>query len=95
MEIEAKIRAFTPWPLCRTIHKGRELIILKADIYGDESLPQKSPGVVLGTCKQNGILIQTGEGILAVTELQYQAKKALFWRDFLNGARDFPGSFLK
>ena len=29
-EIEAKIRAFTPWPLCRTIHNGKELIILKA-----------------------------------------------------------------
>jgi len=43
----------------------------------------------MGIDKQAGILVQTGEGILSVAELQYQGKKALFWRDFLNGARDF------
>ena len=89
-EIEAKIRAFDIWPLCRTIHKGRELIILKADVY-KESLQGANAqcGQVLGTDKNSGILVQTGDGILSVTELQYQAKKALHWRDFLNGARDF------
>ena len=98
-EIEAKIRGFTPWPLCRTIHEGRELTILKADVFNDgekELLPAtaEQPGKVLGTDKKYGILVQTGKGILALTELQYQAKKALFWRDFLNGARDFSGSKL-
>jgi methionyl-tRNA formyltransferase len=92
-EIEARIRAFTPWPLCRTIHNGRELFILKAVVYNGEKSDQGVPGQVLGIDK-NGILIQTGSGILAVTELQYQAKKALFWRDFLNGARYFTGSKL-
>jgi methionyl-tRNA formyltransferase len=91
-EIEARIRAFTPWPLCRTIHNGRELFILKAVVF-DEKSDQGASGQVLGIDK-NGILIQTGRGILAVSELQYQAKKALFWRDFLNGARDFTGSKL-
>jgi len=95
LDIDAKVRAFDPWPLCRTIHNGRELLILKADVFkGDIEKTQSSPGLVLGTDKQYGILIQTGSGVLAVTELQYQAKKALFWRDFLNGARDFPGSQL-
>ena len=94
-EIEAKIRGFTPWPLCRTIHNGRELIILKADVFkGSAGEKASLNGQVLGTDKNDGILVQTGDGILAVTELQYQAKKALFWRDFLNGARDFPGAQL-
>ena len=92
-QIEAKIRAFDPWPLCRTIHKGRELYILKADIFKGQ-IQEKSSGQVLGIDKENGILIQTGDGILSVTQLQYQAKKALAWRDFLNGARDFIGSQL-
>jgi len=91
-EIEARIRAFTPWPLCRTIHNGRELFILKAVVFAEKS-NQGVPGQVLGIDK-NGILIQAGSGILAVKELQYQAKKALFWRDFINGARDFTGSKL-
>ncbi|MCL2179838.1 MAG: methionyl-tRNA formyltransferase [Treponema sp.] len=88
VEIEAEIRAYDPWPLCRTTHGGRELIILKADLYGNKD-ETKPAGQVLGTDKNCGILIQTGDGILAVTELQYQGKKALFWRDFLNGARNF------
>jgi methionyl-tRNA formyltransferase len=87
-QIEAKIRAFDPWPLCRTIHNGRELFILEAGIFKGQS-PEKSPGQVLGIDKNDGILIQTGDGILSVTRLQYQTKKALFWRDFLNGVRDF------
>jgi methionyl-tRNA formyltransferase len=89
-QIEAKIRAFDPSPLCRTIHNGRELYILKADIFKGQ-MPVQKRGQVLGIDKNDGILIQTGDGILSVTQLQYQAKKALFWRDFLNGARDFSG----
>jgi methionyl-tRNA formyltransferase len=89
-QIEAKIRAFDPWPLCRTVHNGRELFILKAGIFKGQ-LPVKNHGQVLGIDKNDGILIQTGDGILSVTRLQYQAKKALFWRDFLNGAREFSG----
>jgi len=96
LEIEAKIRAFDPWPLCRTIHNGRELIILEAGVFkaADSGMPAKPVGAVLGIDNNHGILIQTGDGILAVRRLQYQAKKALFWRDFLNGARDFAGSQL-
>ena len=93
-EIEAAIRAFTPWPLCRTIHNGRELIILKAEVFKGTWEPEGCPGQVLGQNKNCGILIRTGRGILAVSQLQYQTKKALLWRDFLNGARDFPGSIL-
>jgi methionyl-tRNA formyltransferase len=93
-EIEAGIRAFYPQPLCRTIHNGRELYILKAGIYGGAQNGKISPGQAAGIDKQAGILVQTGEGILCITELQYQGKKALFWRDFLNGARDFLGAQL-
>ena len=92
-QIEAKIRAFDPWPLCRTVHNDRELFILEAGVFKGQA-PVKSPGQVLGIDKNNGILIQTGDGILSVTRLQYQAKKALFWRDFLNGVHDFSGSQL-
>jgi methionyl-tRNA formyltransferase len=94
VEIEAKIRAFDPWPLCATFHNGRHLFIRKAGIYEKEDGEHNSPGLVLGIDKKAGILVQTGEGILAVTELQYQAKKALHFQDFLNGARDFTGSVL-
>jgi methionyl-tRNA formyltransferase len=143
-EIDAMIRAYTPWPLARTSHNGRFLFILEAapvmgtvagptpccpdglntlDVSrasagggGPSAFPvteafagptpccpdglntldvsRAVPGRVLGTDKKNGILIETGGGILGVTRLQYQGKKALPWQAFLNGARDFIGARL-
>jgi methionyl-tRNA formyltransferase len=96
-EIDAQIRAYTPWPLCRTTHRGQDLYILEGSPYegkGAAASPDKAPGTVLGADGEAGILVQTGKGVLAVSRLQYAAKKALPWRDFLNGARDFAGSRL-
>ncbi|MDR2149926.1 MAG: methionyl-tRNA formyltransferase [Spirochaetaceae bacterium] len=95
LDLDAQIRAFTPWPLSFTTHCGRYLYILESkpmpDTSGDTSY---IPGTVIGTDKQGGLLIQTGSGLLGVQRLQYQTKKALPWRDFLNGAPDFPGAVL-
>jgi methionyl-tRNA formyltransferase len=95
-EIEARIRAFTPWPLSWTTHGDQELFILKAEPLEEDTsflIPHSSflisPGQVLGKDKNKGILIQTGKGILAVSELQYRTKKAMDWKAFLNGARNF------
>jgi len=104
-EIDAQIRAYNPWPLARTAHNGQILLILEAASYPANTLSpsgtpylagstDNSPGRVLGIDKKSGILIQTGNGILAVSMLQYQTKKALRWQDFINGARDFTGSRL-
>jgi methionyl-tRNA formyltransferase len=99
VKIDAAVRAYNPWPLARTVHKGKDLYIINASVYsysGQETRTKGSgtPGAVLGIDKQAGILVQTGDGVLAVTELQYQAKKALEWKAFMNGARDFAGSKL-
>jgi methionyl-tRNA formyltransferase len=101
-EIDARIRAFDPWPQTWTIRKGQRLLILRAEVPEDLSAAKGAeapsgtslPGTVLGIDKQRGILVQTGEGVLAVQELQYGAKKALDWKAFLNGARNFIGSRL-
>jgi len=52
------------------------------------------PGRVIGIDKREGILVQTGEGILAVKKLQLAGKNPLGWKEFLNGVRDFPGTVL-
>jgi len=73
---------------------------------GDSGKPEESkeeaasadlslaPGSVLGIDKKEGILIQTGNGVLAVNRLQLQAKKALDWKSFINGNRQFIRSKL-
>ncbi|MDR1430289.1 MAG: methionyl-tRNA formyltransferase, partial [Spirochaetaceae bacterium] len=94
-ELDARIRAYTPWPLCVTCHGEAELYILKGQVYAGEFRgPGAPPGTVLGIDRDRGILIQTGQGILCVSRLQYRSGKALEWRDFLNGARGFTGSVL-
>ena len=92
IDIDAQIRAFTPWPLSFTCSGTDTLFILEAEPF--EAAPKSVPGTVLGADKMKGILIQTGDGILAVTKLQWQAKKALDWKAFCNGARGFVGSRL-
>jgi methionyl-tRNA formyltransferase len=92
-EIDARIRAYTPWPLAYTRQGGRLLYLLEGTALEGEGSAE-APGTVLSADKARGILIQTGGGILALTRLQYQAKKALFWKDFLNGAKDFIGAVL-
>jgi methionyl-tRNA formyltransferase len=96
VEIDAHIRAYTPWPLSWTSCHGVNLFILEAAPYTGAfpAAGSSVPGAVLGAVKAAGILVQTGSGILAVTRLQHQAKKPLDWKSFLNGAKGFPGSVL-
>jgi methionyl-tRNA formyltransferase len=92
VEIEARIRAFTPWPLSFTRRGKDTLIILEAEIVAlrADTKTNAPPGTALGT-DSRGILIKTGDGILAVKRLQWQTKKALDWKAFCNGERDFVG----
>jgi methionyl-tRNA formyltransferase len=97
-DIDAQIRAFTPWPRCQTQAAGKTLLILEAHSVGaageDGAVATDAPGTVIGVDKQEGILVRTGHGVLAVTRLQWKSKKALAFRDFLNGTRDFVGTML-
>jgi methionyl-tRNA formyltransferase len=93
LDIDARVRAFTPWPLSYTRHAGAELYILQACPYRG-AFKDAVAGTVLGVDKNAGILVQTGDGILAVSRLQYCTRKPLDWRSFLNGARNFTGSVL-
>jgi len=91
-EIDAQIRAFTPWPLSFTRRGKDTLVILEAQCaeLQAETDTNSPPGTVLGTDSQ-GILVQTGDGILAVKRLQWRTKKALDWKAFCNGERNFVG----
>ena len=98
-EISAKIRAYFPWPSSFTVYKDLQLKIHRATVFqgeysGEASSENSVPGTVLVLDKKSGILIQTGDGILAVENLQLQAKKAMDFKDFLNGNKDFIGSKL-
>jgi len=92
-EIDAQIRAYTPEPGCWTTENEVPLHILTAHPAGSKA--DALPGTVVSFDKKQGILVQTGSGLLAVTMLQRQAKKAMDAVSFMNGIRDFVGTVLK
>lgn len=91
--IERKVRAFDPWPRAATVWEGRTLLVLKSrvslDTLGEISPPpggaDAPPGTVVGCQREQGLLVATGAGLLAVERLQLEFKKPLDWRAFLNG----------
>lgn len=87
--IERRLRAFTPWPGIFTSYDGRKLNIIEANLFKSDLEEDAVPGKVVGIDKNNGILIKTGDGILSVQKLQLQSKKALDWKSFLNGVKEF------
>ena len=93
-EIDRKIRAYYPWPEAQTSFNGAKLLLLEAEPHPEGGGEAVEPGKVIGVDKEAGILIQTGDGVLAVKRLKLQSKKALSWKDFLNGVHEFVGSVL-
>lgn len=104
-EIEQAVRAYLPWPLAHTHWEGRGLNILAAAPLEsplssdnidniDNTGGDRKPGRVLGVDKKRGILVETGEGILALQSLQLQARKVMDWRSFINGNQGIITSLL-
>ncbi len=93
--IERMIRAYNPWPRAYSFYNGRRLNLMSSGVYPESiDTSGKKQGLVLATDNRYGILVNTGGGVLYVSGLQLQAKKALDWRSFLNGQKDFIGAQL-
>jgi methionyl-tRNA formyltransferase len=63
-------------------------------VYPDTLGGESAPGAVLAADRSHGLLVRTGDGILAVERLQLQFKKPLDWRSFVNGHPDIVGTRL-
>jgi methionyl-tRNA formyltransferase len=93
-EIDARIRAFYPRPGAFTYTGGELLKIHRAAVFAREGA-DAPPGTVCGTDKAAGILVQAGRGIIALQTLQRATKRAVGWRDFINGYPQFVGTALE
>jgi methionyl-tRNA formyltransferase len=94
MEIDARVRAMYPWPLAYTRLRGARLNVLEVRPFPDEPPQGLPPGTVVGLDKARGIMVQSGNGLIALRRLQMQTKKALPYREFANGVRDLAGVVL-
>ena len=91
LELDRKIRAFTPWPGTFTFWKGRRLKVLKASpMPGWEGDATPSTVIEVG----EGAAVATGEGVLRLEEVQLAGKRAMAIEPFVRGRREFVGSRL-
>ena len=89
-EIERLIRGLNPWPSAYTHLDGKTLKIWKATVKGSES--GEKPGCIVDVTK-DAILVQTGEGVLQLDEIQLEGKKRMACDAFLRGYHIEKGGY--
>lgn len=79
-----RVRAFNPWPGAHTLQDGQVLKVLRS-----HAIDAPSPGTGVPTVYDDLPAIGTGDGLLALDEVQPAGKKPMPGKAFLQGARDW------
>ena len=91
-KLERYVRGLNPWPGTYTFRDGQMLKIWAAEVcdgsYG------AMPGTVVAVDK-NSFSVQTGSGVLRVTEVQPQGKRRMSAEEYLRGYRLEQGLVLE
>ncbi len=91
VELDRRVRAFTPWPGVFTTWHGRRLKVLRsAPLPGWQG--DALPGTVVALA--DGVAVAAGKGALRLEEVQLAGKRPMDTVLFLRGQRDFVGSRL-
>lgn len=98
--LERRIRGFNPWPGTYTFREGAMLKIWAATVCADDLSENASeaqdgivPGTVVGVTKTQ-FTVMTGDGLLAVTEVQPEGKRRMSAEEYLRGYAMTPGTVL-
>lgn len=78
------IRGVNPWPGAYTKLDNDKIKIWESEISQQENSSLK-PGTIIKANHNDGILVQTAEGVLSIKKLQLPGAKRLDVKDFLNG----------
>jgi methionyl-tRNA formyltransferase len=90
-ELEARVRAFQPWPgAVALLPGGARLKVLRATVLARTT---GSPGTVL-QAGSIGLVIASGEGALQLDTVQPEGRRAMTAGEFLAGHRLIPGTSL-
>jgi len=90
--IHNRVRGLYPWPHAHTFLRGTRLIIrrTRVDLAGRKAPPYERGGTVL-TVEPEAIHVATGDGELAIVEVQPEGRRPMSVRDFTAGHRLAPG----
>ena len=83
IEIDRQIRAYAGWPVAHTLYKGEPLRCHAAQPVESETSVAVAPGTIIAADKA-GIQVMTGEGVLALSNLQLAGRKQVSAADFAN-----------
>lgn len=106
-KIERFVRGLNPWPSAFTKYMDKNLKIYKASVYdsldeflsevtsrkGETRIQKAEPGQVLYADNKH-VLVQTGEGLLGLDEIQLEGKKRMNMEDFLRGHKIEAGEMI-
>ena len=94
-DIGRQVRAMNPWPGAFTELADREGVARKLKVFGVDVIDTQSgtPGVVLSSGAE-GILVGCASGALLLRDVQWEGKRRMPMRDFLNGMPVPPGTIL-
>jgi methionyl-tRNA formyltransferase len=90
-QIARRVRAFDPFPGAQAVLAGEVIKLWSASVQ--PALAPGVPGQVMAV-GADGVLVQTGEGALLITELQRPGGKRLPAAEFLRGQRIDVGQVL-
>ncbi|PSL42205.1 methionyl-tRNA formyltransferase [Planomicrobium soli] len=92
LEIYNQVRGLHPWPVAYTSYNEANLKIW----WAEEASSHKTgkPGEVLEMADDT-ILVQTGNGVLAIKELQPAGKKRMLAKDYLKGPKIQAGDLFE
>lgn len=91
-QIYNKCRAYAPWPGIFTFLQGKKFSIHQCRPEKEEVNEGEAPGKVAQ--RNNKTLVKTRDGWLELLEVQWEGKKKMTIRQFLNGHRFLSGSIL-
>ncbi|MDD2730287.1 methionyl-tRNA formyltransferase [Malikia sp.] len=80
-----RVRAFNPFPGAVTGWQGESLKVWTAFAEGEEPASEAFPAGRVRSADADGVRVQTGAGVLRLTELQRAGGKRLAAADFLRG----------
>jgi methionyl-tRNA formyltransferase len=78
------VRGVNPWPGAYSYLEGERIKIWWVEIKNAEN-SKKKPGTIIKANIDDGILVQTGDGIISIEELQIPGGTKISSQDFLNG----------
>ncbi|MFT3714127.1 MAG: methionyl-tRNA formyltransferase [Archangium sp.] len=87
VELERRLRAFTPWPGAFTTFEGALFKVTRAATRAGKG----APGTVL-SAGADGIEVACAEGSLVMLDVQPEGKRAMTAKDFLMGRKVAVGS---